>query len=87
MANRKLSLTVDGRSVHVQLHHNDLPEHVQFSGPIAVDCEAMGLGLNRDRLCLVQLSDGGGEAHLVQIERNQGEAPQLPAVLESDAQR
>ena len=85
MANRKLSLTVDGRSVHVHLHQNDLPEGVSFSGPIAVDCEAMGLGLNRDRLCLVQLSDGGGEAHLVQIHRHQGEAPRLQAALESAA--
>jgi ribonuclease D len=82
MANRKLSLTVDGRSVQVFLHQGDLPDSVRFTGAIAVDCEAMGLGLNRDRLCLVQMSDGHGEAHLVQIARGQGAAPHLKAALE-----
>jgi ribonuclease D len=64
---RRLSLTADGRNVHVHLHKGDLPEKVTFSGPVAVDSEAMGLSLVRDRLCLVQLSDGGEAAHIVQI--------------------
>lgn len=71
---RKLSLTVDGRNVVVFLHQGDLPAEVTFSGPIAVDSEAMGLSLIRDRLTLVQMSDGGGEAHLVQL-RQEGPAP------------
>ncbi len=86
MAIRKLSLTVDGRNVQVFLHGGDLPAEATFTGPVAVDCEAMGLGLNRDRLCLVQLSDGGAEAHLVQIGFGQREAPRLKAVLEDSAQ-
>jgi ribonuclease D len=82
IAQRKLSITVDGRNVQVFLHSADLAAGVAFQGPVAVDCEAMGLGLNRDRLCLVQLSDGGGEAHLVQIGLGQTQAPQLKSVLE-----
>jgi len=85
MAQRKLSLTVEGRNVQVFLHSGDLAADVSFNGPVAVDCEAMGLALNRDRLCLVQLSDGGPEAHLVQIHKGQTEAVRLRAVLESPA--
>jgi len=81
---RKLSLTVDGRNVAVHLHRGDLPNSVSFDGAIAVDSETMGLSLVRDPLCLVQLSDGGTEAHLVQLDRNTYEAPNLKRVL-SDA--
>ncbi len=81
---RKLSLTADGRNVAVHLHKGDLPDTVAFSGPIAVDSETMGLSLVRDPLCLVQLSDGGGEAHLVQLDRTTYDAPNLKRVL-SDA--
>jgi ribonuclease D len=52
----------------VYLHEEDLPEDVRFAdGPIAVDTEAMGLHPGRDRLCLVQLSDGKGDEHLVRF--------------------
>jgi ribonuclease D len=78
---RKLSLTVDGRNVVVHLHRGDLPNGVAFSGPVAVDSETMGLSLVRDPLCLVQLSDGGGEAHLVQLDRGSYDAPNLKRVL------
>jgi ribonuclease D len=78
---RKLSLTVDGKNVVVQLHKGDLPEGVTFKGPVAVDSETMGLSLVRDPLCLVQLSDGGGEAHLVQLDRSNYNAPNLKRVL------
>jgi ribonuclease D len=64
---RKLSLTVENRNIAVHAHRGDLPENVSFKGPIAVDSETMGLSLLRDRLCLVQLSDGGDSIHLVQI--------------------
>lgn len=64
---RRLSLSSEGRAVSVFLHRFDLPEDVRFSGPVAVDTEAMGLDFGRDRLCLVQLSDGGDHIHLVQI--------------------
>lgn len=78
---RKHSLTVEGRNVVVHLHKGDLPEGVTFSGPVAVDSETMGLSLVRDPLCLVQLSDGGGDAHLVQLDRSSYNAPNLKRVL------
>lgn len=64
---RRLSLTSEGQPVAVYLHRADLPESVHIPGPIAIDTEAMGLDLQRDRLCLVQLSAGANEIHLVQI--------------------
>jgi ribonuclease D len=82
---RKLSLTVDGKNVAVHLHANDLPASVTFNGPIAVDSETMGLSLVRDPLCLVQLSDGGAEAHLVQLDRTTYDAPNLKRVLADTA--
>ena len=78
---RKLSLTIDGKNIAVHLHSGDLPASVNFNGPVAVDSETMGLSLVRDPLCLVQLSDGGGEAHLVQLDRESYDAPNLKRVL------
>jgi ribonuclease D len=78
---RKLSLTVDGKNVSVYLHKGDLPASVTFSGPVAVDSETLGLSLVRDPLCLVQISDGGPEAHLVQLDRTNYDAPNLKRVL------
>jgi ribonuclease D len=51
----------------IYLHHGDLPDTVRFTDSVAVDSETMGLHLHRDRLCLVQLSAGNGDAHLVRI--------------------
>jgi ribonuclease D len=82
---RKLSLTVDGRNVAVHLHKGDLPGGITFSGPVAVDSETLGLSLVRDPLCLVQLSDGGAEAHLVQLDRSSYDAPNLKRVLSDHA--
>lgn len=67
----------------IHFHEEDLPADVQFAdGPIAVDTEAMGLVAGRDRLCLVQLSDGNGDEHLVRFAReSQFEAPNLKALL------
>ena len=67
----------------VHLHEEDLPEGVAFGdGPIAVDTEAMGLIPGRDRLCLVQLSDGGGDEHLVRFGAGSDySAPRLKALL------
>jgi ribonuclease D len=64
------------------VHKGDLPKEIKFTGSVAVDAEMMGLNLMRDRLCLVQLSAGDGDAHLVQIAQDQTEAPNLQAVLE-----
>ena len=52
------------------LYKNDIPEGLSLGSTIAVDCETMGLNIKRDRLCLVQLSNGDGNTHLVQIESN-----------------
>ena len=82
---RKLSLTVDGKNVSVYLHKGDLPDSVSFNGPVAVDSETLGLSLIRDPLCLVQISDGGGEAHLVQLDRTTYDAPNLKRVLTDPA--
>lgn len=83
---RKISLTAEGRNVAVYLHKGDLPDSAAFSGPVAVDSETMGLSLVRDPLCLVQVSDGGAEAHLVQLNRETYDAPNLKRVL-SDPNR
>ncbi len=65
----------------IYLHQNDLPDGLSLGAVVAVDTETMGLDPRRDRLCLVQLSDGGGDAHLVQIARGQTEAPNLARLL------
>jgi ribonuclease D len=72
----------------VHFHEEDLPADVTFAdGPIAVDTEAMGLIAGRDRLCVVQLSDGGGHEHLVRFRKGSDySAPNLKALL-SDPNR
>ena len=67
----------------IHFHEEDLPSDVTFAdGPIAVDTEAMGLYPARDRLCLVQLSDGSGDEHLVRFKRGSDySAPNLKALL------
>ncbi len=65
----------------IHLYPNDLPDDLVLGQVVAVDTETMGLDPRRDRLCLVQLSDGDGEAHLVQIDRGQTEAPNLTKLL------
>ncbi|HVH79367.1 MAG TPA: ribonuclease D [Stellaceae bacterium] len=63
------------------LHRGDLPDGLSFGAAVAVDTEAMGLNPHRDRLCLVQLSAGDGNAHLVQLEPGHFEAPRLKALM------
>ena len=66
----------------VYFHEEDLPEGVLGEGPVAVDTEAMGLHTYRDRLCVVQISDGGGDEHLVRFSAgSRYDAPNLKAVL------
>lgn len=70
----------------VHLHQEDLPEGVLAPGPVAVDTETMGLITPRDRLCLVQISDGGGDEHLVRFAPGSDyAAPNLRAVLADPA--
>ncbi len=64
------------------LHQNDLPDDLDLGPVVAIDCETMGLNPHRDRLCVVQLSAGDGNAHLVQIAKGQTEAPNLCKLLQ-----
>jgi ribonuclease D len=65
----------------VYFHSGDLPQDLDLGKIVAVDTEAMGLKLHRDRLCLVQLSAGDGDAHVVQIQQKNDGAPNLVALL------
>ena len=64
------------------LYQNDLPDGLNLGPVVAIDCETMGLNPHRDRLCLVQMSRGDGDCHLVQVALGQTEAPNLKAMLE-----
>mgnify|MGYP003923367083 FL=1 len=64
------------------LYQNDLPDGLNLGPVVAIDCETMGLNPHRDRLCLVQMSRGDGDCHLVQVAIGQTEAPNLKAMLE-----
>lgn len=63
------------------VYKNDLPDNVTFTGSVAVDTETMGLNNQRDPLCVVQLSSGDGNAHLVQLDRKTWDAPNLKALM------
>ena len=63
------------------LYKRDLPDGLDLGKSVAIDCETMGLIPGRDRLCLVQLSSGDGQAHLVQIEKGQTAAPNLERLV------
>ena len=65
----------------ITLYQNDLPDGLDLGPVVAIDCETMGLNPHRDRLCLVQLSGGDGNACLVQISQDQTEAPNLTKLL------
>ena len=63
------------------LYQNDLPDGLDLGPIVAIDCETMGLNPHRDRLCLIQMSDGDGECHLVQVAQGQTAAPNLCKML------
>ncbi|MEO1365309.1 MAG: ribonuclease D, partial [Pseudomonadota bacterium] len=63
------------------LHISDLPDDLDLGPMVAIDCETMGLHPHRDRLCVVQLSAGDGDAHMVQIKLGQTDAPNLCKLL------
>jgi ribonuclease D len=65
----------------ISFHKGDLPDGVDFGDSVAIDTETLGLVLNRDRLCLVQLSRGDGTAHVVQIAAGQKHAPNIERLL------
>ena len=65
------------------LYKGDLPDDLDLGPVVAIDCETMGLNPHRDRLCVVQMSGGDGNAHLIQVAKDQTEAPNLCRMLEN----
>lgn len=63
------------------LYQNDIPADLDLGPVVAIDCETMGLHPHRDRLCVIQMSGGDGNAHLVQVAKGQTEAPNLCKML------
>lgn len=63
------------------LYQRDLPDGLDLGPVVAIDCETMGLNPHRDRLCVIQMSGGDGNAHLVQVGQGQTEAPNLQRML------
>ena len=68
-------------NINIKLHKNDLPDDLELGNVIAVDGEFMGLNIARDPLCLIQVSSGENDAHIVQLDRNNYEAPNLIKIL------
>jgi len=75
--------TKKGLRVANHLYQNDLPDGLELGPVVAIDCETMGLNPHRDRLCVIQMSGGDGDAHIVQVGIGQSEAPNLCAMLEN----
>ena len=71
-------------SNNIQLHKNDLPDDLNLGNIIAVDGEFMGLNVRRDPLCLIQVSSGNSDAHIVQFDRNNYNAPNLVKLLSDE---
>ena len=68
----------------IKLHKNDLPDDLDLGNLIAVDGEFMGLNIRRDPLCLIQISSGNSDAHIVQLDRTNYKAPNLIKILQND---
>ncbi len=71
-------------SNNIHLHKNDLPDDLKLGNTIAVDGEFMGLNVRRDPLCLIQISSGNSEAHIVQFDRDTYNAPNLVKILKDE---
>jgi len=68
-------------NIDIKLHKNDLPDDLDLGNEIAVDGEFMGLNVRRDPLCLIQISSGKSDAHIVQLDRSNYQAPNLIKIL------
>mgnify|MGYP001380559972 FL=1 len=68
----------------IQLHKGDIPENLNLGNRIAIDGEFMGLNVRRDPLCLIQLSSGNSDAHIVQFNRDNYQAPNLVKILSDE---
>ncbi|MBD1137482.1 ribonuclease D [Pelagibacterales bacterium SAG-MED43] len=68
-------------SINIKLHKKDLPDDIKLGNVIAVDGEFMGLDVKRDPLCLIQISSGDSDAHIIQLDRSNYNAPNLVRIL------
>jgi ribonuclease D len=71
-------------NIDIKLHKNDLPEDLDLGNTIAVDGEFMGLNVRRDPLCLIQISSGKSDAHIIQLNRSTYKAPNLNKLLSNN---
>tara|TARA_X000000368_G_scaffold56998_1_gene40411 strand:- start:299 stop:910 length:612 start_codon:yes stop_codon:yes gene_type:complete len=71
-------------NIDIKLHKNDLPDDLKLGNVIAVDGEFMGLNVRRDPLCLIQISSGNSDAHIVQFDRSNYAAPNLVDILSDE---
>ena len=69
-------------NIDIKLHREDLPDQLNLGDNISVDCEFMGLNVERDKLCLVQISTGNNDAHIIKLNRESYNAPNLKKILE-----
>ena len=72
-------------NIDIKLHKKDLPDDIKLGNVIAVDGEFMGLNIKRDPLCLIQISSGNFDTHIVQLDRTNYKAPNLVKILSNDA--
>ena len=68
-------------NIDIKLHNEDLPDDLTFSDKIAIDCEFMGLNVQRDKLCLVQISSGKNDAHIIKLDRENYNCHNLKRIL------
>ena len=71
-------------NIDIKLHKEDLPHEIKFSDKIAIDCEFTGLNIERDRLCLLQISSGKNDAHIIQLNKDNYNAPNLKNILNNE---
>ena len=71
-------------NIDIKLHKIDLPDDLELGNVIAVDGEFMGLNVKRDPLCLIQISTGNSDAHIVQLDRSNYKAPNLTKILKNE---
>ena len=71
-------------NIDIKLHKNDLPDDLKLGNVIAVDGEFMGLNVKRDPLCLIQISSGNSDAHIIQLDRSSYKAPNLVKILNDE---
>ena len=71
-------------NIEIKLHKTDLPDDLDLGNVIAVDGEFMGLNVGRDPLCLIQVSSGNNDAHIVQLDRKNYNAPNLVKILSDE---